>query len=235
MIATSVHDTFFDKIKIIIGISGCNTPDVVNEARLFEPYCHYMMLSAPYYNNPSQEGLYLHFSAVIAEINREFILYNIPSRCGVNIEPDTVKRLCTKFSRIVGIKEASGSVNQVMDIKKQCNNIYILSGDDALTLPFMAVGAVGVVSVVSNVVPKQMIDMYNKYVNGSYDDATSVFYKLYPLMKLCFIEPNPVPIKYILHKQDALFLDCVRMPLAPLSEKSKEVIDIYFSNLPFGF
>jgi 4-hydroxy-tetrahydrodipicolinate synthase len=227
--ASIIFDDFSDKIKIIVGVSGNNTQEVINEAKCLEPYCHYMMLSAPYYNKPSQEGLYQHFSSVISQVNREFILYNVPSRCGVNIDPETVHRLKLDFSRVIGIKEASGSIEQIIKIKTLCKDFNILSGDDALTLPFMSIGAVGVISVVSNIVPEQMSYMVQLFNEGDISNAFFMFYKLHPLMKLCFIESNPVPIKYILHKRYN-FEEFVRLPLVSLTQINREIIDGYFAS-----
>ena len=228
-IATTIFDEFSDRINIIVGISGNNTLEVINEAKILEPYCHYMMISAPYYNKPSQEGLYQHFYSVISQVNREFILYNVPSRCGVNIEPETVHRLTCDFSRIIGINEASGSINQVIKIRTLCKDINILSGEDALTLPFMSVGAVGVISVASNIIPTQMVYMLQQFNQGKLFNASYIFYKLHSLIKLCFIESDPTPIKYILHKRYN-FGEFVRLPLVCLTQINKEIIDSYFEN-----
>jgi len=146
-ILNSIKGGINEKIKIIIGLSGNNTPDIVKEARKLEESCDAFMLSAPYYNKPSQEGIYQHFKQIVSTINKDFIIYNVPSRCGVNIEPETIARLFIDFPNIKAIKEASGSIQQVIKIKSLCN-IKILSGDDELTLPFMSIGACGVISVI---------------------------------------------------------------------------------------
>ena len=140
---------------IVIGIGGIITNDVIVEANHFMHYCHALMVSAPYYVKPSQEGIYQHFISIISAIDKEFIIYNVPSRCGVNIEPETVARIYHHSYNVKAIKEASGSIDQVIQIRKLCK-ISILSGDDALTLPFMSVGGSGVISVISNIFPKEM-------------------------------------------------------------------------------
>jgi len=222
-IATYVYSKFHNDLQIIIGIGGFNTNDVVKEAQLFEPFCDALMLSAPYYNKPSQEGLFQHFSQVISHTSKNYILYNVPSRCGVNIEPETIAKLTNKFQQIKAIKEASGTIEQVIKIKSLCN-IDILSGDDALTLPFMSVGAVGVISVVSNIIPNQMLEIVKYFNEGKHLEASNMFYKYYNLMKLCFIESNPTPIKYMLELKSNNSMALMRLPLVELSNDNKEKI-----------
>jgi len=228
-IATYVYSKFHNDLQIIIGVGGFNTNDVVKEAQLFESFCDAIMLSTPYYNKPSQEGLFQHFSQVISQTSKDYVLYNVPSRCGVNLEPETIARLANKFSQIKAIKEASGSIEQVIKIKSQCN-IDILSGDDALILPFMSLGAKGIISVVSNVIPKQMLEMVTYFNAGHHLEASNIFYKHYNLMKLCFIESNPVPLKYMLELKNHTSMSNVRLPLVELSQESKDKIMNYFQS-----
>ena len=228
-IATYVYSKFHNDLHIIIGIGGFNTNDVVKEAQLFESFCNALMLSSPYYNKPSQEGLFQHFSQVISQTSRDYVLYNVPSRCGVNLEPETIARLANTFPQIKAIKEASGSIEQVIKIKSLCN-IDILSGDDALTLPFMSVGAKGIISVVSNLIPKQMLEMVTHFNKGHHLEASDIFYKYYTLMKLCFIESNPVSVKYMLELENHISMATVRLPLVQLSHDSKEKIMSYFQS-----
>lgn len=231
-IATIVYNSFGNKMKIIIGISGFNTVDVLNEAISLKPFCDTFMLSPPYYNKPSQEGIFQHYSHIMNYIDKNFIIYNVPSRCGVNIEPETINRIYRLNNRVVAVKEASGSIEQVIKTRALCN-VDIYSGDDLLTIPFMSVGAKGVISVVSNLIPIDMIYMCTKFLQGNTHDAMLSFYKNQELMRLCFVESNPVPIKYMLHLIDRnkLFhLNLVRLPLVELSEASKQKIIKFMSD-----
>jgi 4-hydroxy-tetrahydrodipicolinate synthase len=228
-IASLVWESFHEKINIICGVGGFNTPDVFKEACALESFCNAIMISAPYYNKPSQEGIYQHMSHIISNLDKEFVLYNVPSRCGVNMEPETIARIFNDFKNVKAIKEASGSIEQVIRIKSLCD-IVVMSGDDALTLPFMSVGATGVISVVSNAIPKQMLMLVNAFSSGNFSVAKESFYNCYPLMKLCFIESNPVPIKYILHKfnnSNEHNYELVRLPMVKLSNQSKQKINDY--------
>jgi len=218
-----------DKINIIIGLSGNNTSEVLKEAHKLENSCDIFMISAPYYNKPSQEGLYQHFKTIVSNIKKDFIIYNVPSRCGVNIEPETVARLFNDFPNIKAIKEASGSIQQVIKIKSLCN-IHILSGDDELTLPFMSIGATGVISVISNILPTEMIIMVDQFKNNNILEAQNIFYSIQKIIKLAFIESNPVPIKYLINKTNSLINDKVRLPLVRLSNESKIIIDKYLDD-----
>jgi len=225
-IAINVWKKFNQDLNIVIGLSGNNTNDVKEEANSLKDYCHAFMLSAPYYNKPSQHGIYEHYKQIVLSCEKEIIIYNVPSRCGVNIEPNTVARLANTFKNIVAIKEASGSIDQVMQIKSLCN-INILSGDDALTLPFMSVGATGVISVISNIIPEVMLNMIESFNKRYISDSNIIFYKYYKLMKLAFCDSNPVPIKYMLSlKNYNECLSSVRMPLVQLSDDNKNKITI---------
>jgi 4-hydroxy-tetrahydrodipicolinate synthase len=237
-IAETVWDNFHTKLDIVIGLSGNDTEEVVIEAKLLQHYCHSMMLSAPYYNKPSQAGIYDHFKDVITSIDKEFIIYNIPSRCGVNIEPETISKLFHDFITVKAIKEASGSIDQVMKIRMLCD-INILSGDDALILPFMSVGAVGVISVLSNVMPKTILDIVNNFTNGNIKEARNQFYKNYDFIKMAFCESNPVPIKAML-SHDLIYnqksLANVRKPLLKITDSNYKIIsDMINSKVYDGF
>ena len=224
-----VNKNFRNCLKIIIGLSGNETESVLNEALALQNYGDAFMLSAPYYNKPSQEGIYQHYKKIIETINKEFVIYNVPSRCGVNIEPETIARLFDDFNKVKAIKEASGSVEQVIKIKS-LSNIEILSGDDGLILPFMALGATGVISVVSNIIPQEMSYIVTQFSNGNNKEASEMFYKINKLIKLCFIESNPVPLKYIINILNYNILAKVRLPRVEISNKNPLVIDEYIKN-----
>lgn len=151
---------------------------------------------SPYYNRPTQKGLYLHFKAVADSVDIPIILYNIAGRTGVNIEPETIAKLAHDCKNIVAVKEASGSLDQMSRIKQLCpENFILLSGDDSLTLPVMAIGGTGIISVVANIAPKDVADMCSEFEKGNIKKARQLHYKLLPLTKAMFIETNPIPIK----------------------------------------
>src|SRR5881392_2520753 len=174
------------------------------------------LLVAPYYNKPSQEGLFRHFKSIAAITSLPIMLYNIPGRCGVDIMPETVVRLAKECRNIVSIKEASGSVERVSDLRRRLPESFtILSGDDSLTLPFMAVGAAGVVSVASNLFPSQVCGLVRACESGDFKSATQLHRKLLPLFKDLFIEPNPVPVKTALGWRGVMSGE-VRLPLCEM-------------------
>jgi len=151
---------------------------------------------SPYYNRPTQKGLYEHFKAVAESVNIPIILYNIASRTGVNIEPETIARLSRDCKNIVGVKEASGSLDQMSRIKALCGkNFDLISGDDSLTLPLLSIGGTGIISVVANIVPKDVATLVSEFEKGNIQKAQDLHYRLLPLIKAVFIETNPIPVK----------------------------------------
>jgi 4-hydroxy-tetrahydrodipicolinate synthase len=176
------------------------------------------LLVAPYYNKPSQEGLFRHFKTIADTTALLIMLYNIPGRCGVDIAPDTVTRLAKECRNVVSIKEASGSVERISELRVRLPESFtILSGDDSLTLPFMSVGAVGVVSVASNVFPVEVCALVRAYECGDAKLAFNLHRRMFPLFKDLFIEPNPVPVKTALAWRGAMSGE-VRLPLCEMSE-----------------
>jgi len=179
------------------------------------------LLVAPYYNKPSQEGLFRHFKAIAGATSLPIMLYNIPGRCSVDILPETVARLASDCRNIVSIKEASGSVERVGELRRRLPESFtILSGDDSLTLPFMAVDAAGVVSVASNLFPSQVCALVRACESGDLKSAATLHRKLLPLFKDLFIEPNPVPVKTALGWRGAMSGE-VRLPLCEMSETNQ--------------
>src|SRR5215471_10950172 len=179
------------------------------------------LLVAPYYNKPSQEGLFRHFKAVADATSLPIMLYNIPGRCSVDIVPETVVRLAKECRNIVSIKEASGSVERVGELRRHLPDAFtILSGDDSLTLPFMAVGAAGVVSVASNLFPSEVCALVSACDAGDLKSAKKFHRKFLPLFKDLFIEPNPVPVKTALGWRGAMSPE-VRLPLCVMSEANQ--------------
>ncbi len=180
------------------------------------------LLVAPYYNKPSQEGLFRHFKAIADATSLPIMLYNIPGRCSVDIVPETVVRLAKECGNIVAIKEASGSVERISDLRRRLPESFtILSGDDSLTLPFMAVGAAGVVSVASNLFPGEVCALVRACESGDLKSAAKLHRELLPLFKDLFIEPNPVPVKTALGWRGAMSGE-VRLPLCEMSEANQD-------------
>jgi len=151
---------------------------------------------SPYYNRPTQKGLYEHFKAVASSVDIPIILYNIASRTGVNIEPETIAMLARECKNIVGVKEASGSLDQMSRIRQLCGRDFdLISGDDSLTLPLLSIGGVGIISVVANLVPRDVASLVEEFEKGHIKKAQEIHYKLLPLIKAIFIETNPIPVK----------------------------------------
>jgi len=177
----------------------------------------------PYYNKPTQEGIYQHFKAIAEETNLPLILYNIPSRTGVDMLPETFARLYSDFPNVIGLKEATGNVARVSETISLTNpDVIILSGDDALTIPMMSVGAKGVISVANNIVPKDIAEMCRLALDGKFDEARKIHDKYWKLFKTMFIETNPIPVKtaaYLMGLIDDLEM---RLPLYYMKPENEE-------------
>jgi 4-hydroxy-tetrahydrodipicolinate synthase len=179
---------------------------------------------APYYNKPTQEGLYQHFKAISRATQLPIMLYSIPGRCGVEISVETTKRLAADCKNIIGIKEAGGSCDRVSQLRAALGPKFaILSGDDSLTLPFMSCGANGVVSVASNIIPREVVQMVKAFARGDARKATQLHTKYYPLFKDLFIESNPVPVKAALAMMKFIEEE-YRLPLVPMNPKNWDVL-----------
>jgi len=177
---------------------------------------------SPYYNRPTQRGLYEHFKAIAQSVKIPIILYNIAGRTGVNIEPETIARLALDFKNIVAVKEASGSLDQMSRIKQLCPKEFdLISGDDSLTLPVLSIGGIGVISVVANIVPADVASLVSAFDKGDLKKAKELHYKLLPLIKAVFLETNPIPIKTAM----GLLGMCeagLRLPMCAMSEDNLE-------------
>jgi 4-hydroxy-tetrahydrodipicolinate synthase len=206
------------KCSVIAGTGSNSTQEAIRATqRAGKLGAKAALVVAPYYNKPSQEGLYRHFRAIAEASSIPLILYNIPGRCSVDILPETVVRLAETCPNIVSIKEASGSVERVSDLRGRLPEKFtILSGDDSLTVPFMAVGAVGVVSVASNLLPAEICALVRAAEKGDHAGAEKLHRRLFPLLKDLFIEPNPVPIKTALSWRGQMSAEC-RLPLCEMS------------------
>lgn len=210
------------RCQVIAGAGTNSTRDSIEATKFAEKAgAAGALLVAPYYNKPSQEGLFRHFKAIADATKLPVMLYNIPGRCGVDILPDTVIRLADSCHNIVSIKEASGSVERVAELRRRLPDKFtILSGDDGLTLPFMSVGAVGVVSVFSNLFPAELCALVRACESGDFKSAENLQRKMGPLFKDLFIEPNPVPVKTALAWRGAISAD-VRLPLCEMTEANQ--------------
>jgi 4-hydroxy-tetrahydrodipicolinate synthase len=210
------------KIQVIAGCgTNSTTKSIDNIRKARDLGADGAMVVTPYYNKPTQEGLHAHFMKLADEGGLPLMLYNVPGRTGVNMKPSTVERLCD-HERIVAIKEASGSLEQMSEIIMRCGKrIALLSGDDAITLPILAVGGTGIVSVVGNIVPKDMLALIAAYEKGDRQKALSWHYKLLPLCQAMFIETNPMPVK---EAMNMLGMDVgeVRLPLVRMLPENRE-------------
>jgi len=217
-------ETAKGKVPVLAGAGGYNTCEVIERARELAKLDVSGILSVtPYYNKPTQEGLYQHFKAISAAVELPIILYSVQGRTGVNIEPATVQRL-SQIPNIVGIKEASGNVAQMAAILNCVREDFVvLSGDDALTLPLIALGGRGVISVVSNEIPAEMQRMTELALAGEFGEARRIYRKYHPLMEINFVESNPGPVKAAMAEM-ALLEPCWRLPLvAPKAENRAKI------------
>jgi 4-hydroxy-tetrahydrodipicolinate synthase len=204
--------------QVLAGTGSNSTSATITATRAAEKMgVDGMLVVAPYYNKPNQEGLFRHFQAIAQATSVPIMLYNIPGRCAVDIGPETVERLAMDCANIVSIKEAGGSVDRVSELRARLPEAFtILSGDDALTLPFLSVGAVGVVSVASNLFPAEVVALVQAFRTGDTKSAREMHIKMLPIFKDLFIEPNPVPVKTALSWRDAMSAEC-RLPLCEMS------------------
>lgn len=205
-----------DRIPILMGCGGNNTADVVNELQTADFSGIDGILSVcPYYNKPSQEGLYQHFKAIAAATSLPVVLYNVPGRTGVNLKAETTVRLARDCENIVAIKEASGSLEQVDEIiKNKPDGFDVISGDDALTFPMIACGAAGVISVIGNALPKEFSRMIRLEMKGEIESARKIHHKFTDLFNLLFVDGNPAGVKAMLHEM-GMIENVLRLPLVP--------------------
>jgi len=217
---------FVNKRKpVIVGTGTNNTKKTIKYTVLAEKLgADACLVVAPYYNKPTQEGLYYHFKEVAQSVKIPIILYNIPSRTGVNLLPKTLEKLVADCPNIVGIKEASGNLDQVSEIIFRLGkNFCVLSGDDSLTLPILALGGKGVVSVLANILPKETHLLVKNFLNGNIAEAQRIHLKYFKLMKALFIETNPIPIKTAMNLMGLPAGD-LRLPLTPMAKENLEYL-----------
>ena len=215
-------DTVKGRIPVIAGAGGNSTYEAIQLTRhAKEAGADATLQVTPYYNKPTQEGLYQHYKAIAEAVPFPQVLYNVPGRTGVNMLPETVARLA-ELPEVVAIKEASGNLGQMAEILKLAGDkITLLSGDDNLTLPVLALGGKGVISVIANIVPKDSAGMVKAWEDGDISKARELFYKLLPLSQAMFYESNPIPVKTSLSLMGRIDGE-MRLPLAPMSSTNRE-------------
>ena len=224
-------DAVKKRVPVIAGTGGNSTSEAIElTEHAKKSGADASLQVTPYYNKPTQEGLYQHFKAIAKAVALPQVLYNVPGRTSVNMLPQTVARLA-ELSEVVAIKEASGSLGQMAEIIQLAGDkITLLSGDDNVTLPVLAIGGKGVVSVVANIVPKDTADMVKAYEDGKVHQARELFYRLFPLCQAMFYETNPIPVKTSLALMGKIDGE-MRLPLCPMApanlEKLKSALKAY--------
>ena len=213
------------RVPLLMGCGGNNTAAVVDMCKTYDMSGIDGLLSVcPYYNKPSQEGLYQHFKAIANATKLPVVLYNVPGRTGINLKPETTCRLANDCDNIVAIKEASGSIEQVDEIiKNKPERFEVLSGDDAITFHMIATGAVGVISVIGNALPKEFSRMIRLEFNGEYAAAQKIHHKFTELYSLLFVDGNPAGVKALMSEM-GLLKNVLRLPLVPTRVTTRQKI-----------
>lgn len=216
-----------EKIPVIVGTGSNNTREAIEMSEIAERLgANGILVVTPYYNKTTQRGLIAHYKAIAESVSLPIILYNVPSRTGVNIEPQTCLEL-SKIDNIVAIKEASGNISQVAQISNLCgDNLYIYSGNDDQIVPICSLGGIGVISVLSNIKPKFVHDMVYAFLDGNIDKARKMQLNVLPLINSLFSEVNPIPVKYALNELGFNF-GVPRLPLVEFSDTNKKVLRQY--------
>jgi 4-hydroxy-tetrahydrodipicolinate synthase len=210
------------RVPIVAGATSNSTHDAIEKAREVSsrPGVDAILSASPYYNKPTQEGQYRHFKAIAEAVDKPIILYNVPGRTGANIEPSTLSRLAD-VPNIIGVKEASGNMSQIADVLHAVpEHFLVFSGEDVLTLPVISLGGVGVISVASNEIPKEMAEMTRAALNNDWDGARRIHRKYLPLMQANFMESNPLPVKAVLSMMGKLE-EVYRLPLLPMRRETR--------------
>jgi 4-hydroxy-tetrahydrodipicolinate synthase len=213
------------KVPVLAGAGGYNTHEVIELAREIERMGADGILSVtPYYNKPTQEGLYQHYKAIASAIRLPIVVYSVQGRTGVNVEPATLARLA-QIDNIVGVKEASGNIGQMANVIQEVPaSFVVLSGDDAITIPLIALGGRGVISVVSNEIPAEMTQLAHAAVKGDFETARAIQRRFLPLMNVNFVESNPIPVKAAMAHLGLLEL-VYRLPMCPPTDASRAKIE----------
>lgn len=215
------------KVPVIAGTGSNSTSEAIQLTKKAEAAgADGFLIVAPYYNKPSQEGLFQHFGAIAETTQKPIVLYSIPSRCGIEISVEVTARLHEKYPHICCMKAAEGSCEKVTEyVRTLGSDFSIMSGDDGLTLPFMSTGATGVISVASNLIVEPLVQMVRAAGKNDYLTARKTYLQYYPLFKALFLEPNPVPVKYALKRAGIIGSEEVRLPLSSLTNRTRETLD----------
>ena len=224
LVIKTVVDRVAGRIPVVAGTGSNNTTEAISLTQ-FAKDCgaDAALIVNPYYNKPSQNGLFLHFQAIAAAVDLPIVLYNIPSRCGITMQPETVAKLWNEIPNIIAIKEATGSLDIASKIRALCP-IPIVSGDDTLTLPLMSIGGCGVISVLSNVAPKLVKSIVDEANAGNWKAAADNHCRLHKLMGTMFIDTNPVPVKEAAQVMGIIGSSAVRLPMAPIEPAKREIL-----------
>jgi len=212
------------RVPVIAGTGGYNTAAVIEDSKEAERLgADALLIVTPYYNKTTQKGLIQHYAAIADTVHIPIIIYNVPSRTGLNVAPSTLKEL-SRIDNIVGIKEASGNIDQVTEMARLCGDrIDIYSGDDNIVVPILALGGKGVISVVANIAPRDTHEMVAKFLNGDIEGSRKLQFKLNPLIEALFLEVNPIPVKTALNLM-GMNVGKLRLPLTDMSEQNLEIL-----------
>ncbi len=223
-----------NRVKVLAGAGSNSTDEAIRLSKKSQGLgCDGVLLVNPYYNKPTQEGQYRHFKKIADSISIPCMLYNIQGRTAVNLETNTLVRLMNDCKNIVSVKEASGNFEQMQEVlSKRKEGFSVLSGDDNIALKLIKAGGDGVVSVVGNIAPKYISDMVKYALEGKIEEASKVDDKLKDLYKMCFLETNPIPIKYMMYKK-GMCKEKYRLPLCELSNESKKIIDEFIDSADY--
>jgi len=215
-----IIDVAKNRVPIVLGVGGNNTTNVVQQIKKFNSYRIDAYLSvSPYYNKPSQAGIVAHYGQIAQATDKPIILYNVPGRTGSNMTAETILTLANTYANIIAVKEASGNLEQIMEIiKNKPSDFLVISGDDALTLPHIACGGDGVISVVANAFPKRFSSMVDYALKGDLEKAKPLHYELFPIIQQLFADGNPGGIKYVL-KLISIGEDHMRLPLVNINDE----------------
>lgn len=219
------------RVQVVCGIGGNNTAEVIHQLNTYPlDKVDGILTVVPYYNKPTQEGLYQHFKAIAQATDKNLILYNVPGRTVTNMTAETTLRLAHEFKNIVAVKEASGNMGQCMDVVQgKPDHFAVLSGDDDLVFPQISLGMEGVISVAANCYTKDFTDMVNIALNGDFDTARNLHYKLLEGIRLLFADGNPAGVKYVLSKM-GICQNTLRLPLVQATDATMTKINQYLSN-----
>ena len=220
------------RVPVVAGATSNCTRDAVEKARALaaRPGVDFLLTASPYYNKPTQEGQFLHFQAIAEAVDKPLILYNIPGRTGANLEPATLGRLA-EIPNVVAVKEASGNIVQMAELFNHVPETFaVLAGDDAVTLPLIGLGGAGVISVVSNEIPREMAELTRAALDNNWTEARRLHRKFIPLMRVNFIESNPIPVKAALAMMGRIE-EVYRLPLCPMKKETRRCLETVLKDL----